>query len=74
MKVRELIDELKSMDPDAEVHIAYPSGDHWRTTVAPVLSSADEMQVKHSAYHSKDVLVADEDWDDNADCVVVLQA
>ena len=35
MNVAELIDELRMMDPEAEVHFEYNYGDHWRTHVAP---------------------------------------
>lgn len=61
MKVRELIQELKNFDQDAEVHFAYNYGDHWRTTVAPAVKSVDEYPVVYSEYHSMDKLVADDD-------------
>jgi hypothetical protein len=61
MKVRELIEELKNVDPDSEVHFSYNYGDHWRTQVAPVIENADEMYVKHSDYHNMPALMDDED-------------
>ena len=68
MKVRELIDELTRLcDPDAEVHLAYPSGDHWRTELAPKLRRVDEDGlVKHSGYHEEDQTV-DAESDDEGD-------
>ena len=61
MKVKDLIGELQCMDQNAEVHFAYNYGDHWRTQVAPTVDSVEEGLVKHSAYHSMDRVVDDED-------------
>ena len=64
MKVQDLIDELKSYDPEAEVHFAYGYGDHWRTQVAPKVSRVDEAVVEYSDYHRMDKLVTiEEDYD-----------
>ena len=52
MKVSELINELKEMDPDAEVHFAYNYGDHWRTQVAPKVRHVEEGAIVWSEYHS----------------------
>ena len=43
MQVKELIEQLKYMDQDAEVHFAYNYGDHWRTEVAPKVSQVSEV-------------------------------
>jgi hypothetical protein len=56
MKVRELIAALQDHDLDSDVYFAYPSGDHWRTTIAAPVSYVEDMPVKHSAYHDKMVL------------------
>lgn len=61
MKVAQLIEALQCMDADAEVHFSYNYGDHWRTTVAPTVDRIDEGVVEHSAYHSMDKMVDDED-------------
>lgn len=61
MNVRDLIECLEGMDPEAEVHFSYNYGDHWRTQVAPRVDRVDEGVVEHSAYHSMDKLVDDED-------------
>lgn len=61
MKVSELIESLKYMDQDAEVHFCYNYGDHWRTVVAPCVSQVSEGYVKHSEYHSMDKLVDHEE-------------
>ena len=66
MKVAELIEELKYMDQDAEVHFAYNYGDHWRTTVAPRVDNISEGCVEFSDYHRMDKLV-EEDYDDYED-------
>jgi len=57
MLVRELIEELKYLNQDAEVHFEYNYGDHWRTQVAPRVNSIDEGVVEFSEYHRMDKMV-----------------
>ena len=61
MTVQELIEQLSSMDKDAQVHYSYGYGDHWRTQVAPAVSSIEQGQVEYSDYHRMDKMVDDED-------------
>ena len=61
MNVRELIEQLGYMNPDAEVHFSYNYGDHWRTEVAPRVDRVDEGVVEYSDYHRMDKMVDDED-------------
>jgi len=61
MQVKELIESLKYMDQDAEVHFAYNYGDHWRTEVAPKVERVHQGIVEFSDYHRMDKLVEDED-------------
>jgi hypothetical protein len=61
MLVKELIESLKYMDQDAEVHFSYNYGDHWRTEIAPKVSQVTEGVVEYSDYHRMDKLVTDED-------------
>lgn len=61
MNVRQLIEQLQSMNPDAEVHYSYNYGDHWRTQVAPTVDRVEEGVVEHSSYHDMDRMVDDED-------------
>jgi hypothetical protein len=61
MKVSQLIEQLSYMDADAEVHISYGYGDHWRTQVAPRVDSIQEGVVEYSDYHRMDKIVDDED-------------
>lgn len=61
MQVKELIEMLGYMDQEAEVHFAYNYGDHWRTRVAPCVDDVTEGVVTHSAYHSMDKIVDDEE-------------
>ena len=63
MRVQDLIDELKSYNPEAEVHFSYNYGDHWRTEVAPRVGRVDEGVVEYSEYHRMDKMV-EEDYDD----------
>ena len=61
MKVTELIELLGYHSPDAEVHFSYGYGDHWRTEVAPAVSSVADGVVEFSDYHRMDKMVDDED-------------
>ena len=61
MLVKELIEELKYLNQDAEVHFEYNYGDHWRTQVAPRVNSIDEGVVEYSEYHRMDKMVDYED-------------
>ena len=72
MQVKDLIECLEGMDPEAEVHFAYNYGDHWRTEVAPKVSDVREGVVTYSEYHRMDK-VADEDYDDEDPDVVDSQ-
>jgi hypothetical protein len=73
MKVQELIALLQDMNPEADVHIAYNYGDHWRTVVAPEVRSVTETYVIESNYHSMPKVVDDEsEVDDEATEVVVI--
>ena len=68
MLVKELIESLKYMDQDAEVHFSYCYGDHWRTEVAPAVSHIDMGIVGYSEYHRMDkVIEVDYDDEDSAD-------
>jgi hypothetical protein len=62
MKVSELIEQLKFLDAEAEVHFSYNYGDHWRTEVAPAISSVEMGLVQYSDYHRMDKVV-EPDWD-----------
>jgi len=65
MNVRDLIECLEGMDPEAEVHFSYCYGDHWRTEVAPKVGRVDEGAVVYSEYHRMDKMVEDDsDFDE----------
>jgi hypothetical protein len=66
MQVKELIEQLGYMDPEMEVHFEYGYGDHWRTTVAPKVSSVEMGIVQYSDYHRMDKVV-EQDYDDEED-------
>lgn len=61
MNVRDLIEALTNLDPDAEVHFSYNYGDHWRTTVAPVVGNVNEGTVIWSGYHDMPKVTDDGD-------------
>ena len=60
MLVAELIEELKLMPADAEVHFSYNYGDHWRTQVAPAVTNCDVGYVSYSDYHRMHKVTEDE--------------
>jgi hypothetical protein len=60
MKVKDLIEQLGYMDPEADVHYSYNYGDHWRTEVAPKVGRIDEGAVVYSDYHRMDKMVEDD--------------
>ena len=60
MQVKELIEMLAEMNPEADVHFAYNYGDHWRTEVAPKVGRVDVGAVVYSDYHRMDKLMEDE--------------
>ena len=69
LTVAELIEELKYMPQDAEVHFQYNYGDHWRTQVAPSVDSVEMGIVQYSDYHRMPKVV-EPDWDEeDADAV-----
>ncbi len=76
MLVADLIEELKYMPQDAEVHFSYNYGDHWRTQVAPSVDSVEMGFVEYSSYHSMDKVVEPDEDDDMRDlegkAVVIL--
>jgi hypothetical protein len=72
MKVNDLIDELLAFDGDAEVHFSYNSGDHWRTTVAPVVKHVELLPVVESQYHSMPMIIDEEDTRYNSATQVVV--
>ncbi len=72
MNVAELIEELKMFPEDAEVHFAYNYGDHWRTTVAPKVTSVQEGTVEYSDYQRMPKVV-EEDYDDEDGCGADVQ-
>ena len=72
MLVKDLIEQLGYMNPEAEVHFSYNYGDHWRTEVAPKVSRVDEAVVEYSEYHRMDK-IASEDYDDEDEEAIASQ-
>lgn len=73
MQVRDLIEQLQQMNPDAEVHFAYNYGDHWNTEVAPEVNEVIEGYVVDSAYHNMPKVV-EECEEDNSELVVIIRS
>ena len=65
MKVSDLIAELQTMDPEAEVHFSYNYGDHWRTQVAPTVDRVESGTVKYSDYHRMPKVVEYDQYDED---------
>jgi hypothetical protein len=74
MNVKELMEALSGMDPEATVHFAYNYGDHWRTTVAPEVGDVREGYVAHSSCHDmpKEVRANEDDFEPEKAREVVL--
>ena len=70
MKVAELIEQLKYLDQEADVHFSYNYGDHWRTEVAPQVTQVNEGAVVYSEYHRMDKIAEDDEdcYEDEGDC------
>jgi len=75
MKVAELIEVLQGYPADMEVHMAYGSGDYWRTVLAPAVTQISEGAVKYTEYHRMDKLVEldDDEMDSDARTVLILE-
>jgi len=57
MQVKDLIEQLQSMNSDTEVHFSFNYGDHWNTQVAPTVDQVSMGVVKYSEYHRMDRLM-----------------
>lgn len=64
--VGELRDELDRWPDDMPLRIIYPSNDYWGTDKAGEVHFVDRVTVKHSDYHSMDV-VTDSDKAEDED-------
>ncbi len=75
MKVADLIEMLQGYPADMEVHMAYGSGDYWRTVLAPAVTQISEDAVKYTEYHRMDKLVEldDDETDSDARTVLILE-
>lgn len=62
MKIKDLIQALSRLDPEAPVHLAYSAGDYWHSTLAAEVVAVEVRQAHHSNYHQGLKLVkAEED-------------
>lgn len=75
MTVGELKELLEQFDDELPVLFSYNYGDHWNTTVAGTISSADTGKVCYSSYHRMNKVVdgEDEEEDPNAVEAVIIQ-
>ena len=75
MRVQELIEVLQGYPADMEVHMAYGSGDYWRTVLAPAVSQISEGAVAYTEYHRTDKLVelGDDEMDSDTRTVLILE-
>lgn len=53
MKVKDLIEELQYLDPQAVVRVSYPPGDYWGSVVAVDIEVVEEATLAWSEYHEK---------------------
>jgi hypothetical protein len=77
MNVKELIALLSNEDPEAKVHVVYPSGDYWRTQLAPEVMRVDgEAMVVPSMNQTHELLDTEDNEHEHyneAQCVVALR-
>jgi hypothetical protein len=61
-QLREMLQDLETEGyGETEVKFAYNYGDHWRTQVAADVDGCAAQYVMHSAYHSMDKVVDQDD-------------
>lgn len=60
MKVRQLIEKLRQLPQDMEVHQGYDYGDRPHTTVCPEITEVSDEEVVHSEYHRLPKLIDDD--------------
>lgn len=72
MKAYELA-ELLMKGPNMEVHVGYPAGDYWRTTLTQSVVQVAQAEVAPSTYHQCDVLVEDDNNREGQHTVIVLR-
>ena len=73
MTVGELIEDLKSFDPNMKIHFSFNYGDYSRTVVAPEVGTVRKARVKYSGYHEMNRVVdSDEESERDVHEVVVL--
>ena len=71
MQVHELIAQLQTVNPFLQVHIEQPSHDHWRTMLAPVVTSVEETSVIHSDYHNEWSIAKEQDGGETVQVLVL---
>ena len=63
MKVGELIELLKDVDPEKEIAFTYNSGDYWRSVLVAPVVSVEEGRARVSDYHGGRYKLVDEDYE-----------
>lgn len=71
MKVKELIALLQKESPESDVHYSYPSGDYWRSQLAPAVSRIKTEIIIHSGYHDKPQVVDADEHDEGREVLVL---
>ena len=72
MQVKDLIEILQEMDPEATVRFSYNYGDRGRTMVAPEVESVEEGRVAPNAYVDDYAMVDEFDENEAAEVAVIL--
>lgn len=73
MLVKHLIEELKKMDPNAEVCMEHHYGDYCRTVLAQPIYEPEEVMVCWNETHECFSLADDDDEDEPTGTVVLLR-
>lgn len=51
LTVKDLIEQLQNCDPKLPVVFEYPSGDHWRRSLAGTVETVEVERIQWSDYH-----------------------
>lgn len=67
---QDLLNALERVPADAEIRLAQPTHDYWRTRLAVSIRSVCQQFIRHTDYHNADAI--EEEGDGNTKIVWVL--
>lgn len=73
LTVGELRELLAAFPDSTPVAFAYPSGDHWRTTLVGDISTAENTPVRYSSYHRMHQVQEEDSTEEPERTIVILR-